>query len=130
MSVYHFVFVHPGNPVDELLAEISAAFGATLKSTDNPDTDFVATRDGVGMEVVLSHEYDEDRGMLFDRYDSVLEIRGPQRDLGRQEFAAVAVFESLKARGKYWLALVYDLQRVVKVADPDGNWNFPEAPST
>ncbi|MER6305586.1 hypothetical protein [Streptomyces sp. NPDC001657] len=118
MSKYHYIFIHPGYPVDPMIADISAACGVELRPAQDEFIDFSAPLDRAAVEVEVDHEYEEDHGIPFEKYDSMLTVRDFDRDIERQEVIAQQIFGNLAETGKYSLALVLDLQKLIDSAGP------------
>ncbi|MFD7403794.1 hypothetical protein ACFV7R_14225 [Streptomyces sp. NPDC059866] len=118
VSEYHYVFVLPGSPRERLVGDISVACGAALGPVDSEFVDYAANLGYAAVEVELSHEYEEDHGIPFDRYDSLLTVRDFDSDLDRQEATARRIFDNLSAVGRYELILVRDLQRLLASSGP------------
>lgn len=71
------------------------------------------------VDVNLAHEYDEDFGIPFPDYESVITVRDDDRDLERQEILATRIYHNLAAVGSYALALVFDLQHLLRANQGD-----------
>ncbi|MGW7085795.1 hypothetical protein ACWGH2_20195 [Streptomyces sp. NPDC054871] len=120
MSEYHYVFVHPGSPPDQLVADLSWACGVQLRTLDgNPDVDYCASLGYAAVELELEHEYEEDQRMPFERYDSVFAVRDFDSDIGRQEATARRIYERLASLRRYYLLLTLDVQEFIDAATPD-----------
>ncbi|MEU6777184.1 hypothetical protein [Streptomyces sp. NPDC046759] len=70
------------------------------------------------VEVEFTHEYEEDHGMWFERYDSLFTVRDFDSNLERQEVTARRIFENLAALDRYELLLVRDLQEPLASSGP------------
>lgn len=117
MSSYHCIFIQPGRPVDKVAGDVSVACGARLLPCVG-DIDYTASVGHAVVDFERSHEYEDDFGIPFQSYESVITVRDVDRDLERQELTAAAIFRNLAALGTYSLALVFDLQRLVDSATP------------
>ncbi|WP_210585584.1 hypothetical protein [Streptomyces sp. GESEQ-35] len=113
MSEYHYVFIRPGFPRDRLLGDIAEACRGELEPVDEEFIDYAANLGHAAAEVELTHEYEEDHGMPFERYDSLLTVRDFDSDVKRQEAIARRIFDTLAATGRYDLMLVRDLQELL-----------------
>ncbi|GAB2985315.1 hypothetical protein GCM10023080_058620 [Streptomyces pseudoechinosporeus] len=118
MSQYHYIFIHPGTPREQLLADISFACGVQLTPINSEYIDYAANLGQAAVEVELSHEYEEDYGIPFERYESLFTIRDFGSDLARQEALAREIFGRLASLGRYSLMLVLDLQQLIETAAP------------
>ncbi|WP_405731871.1 hypothetical protein OG885_16745 [Streptomyces sp. NBC_00028] len=121
MSAYHYIFVRPGFPRDRLVRDISEACGAELMSTEDEFIDCAASLGHAAVEVEFTHEYEDDHGMTFERYDSLLTVRDFGADPKRQEATARQIFENLSALGRYDLILVRDLQELLATSEAGGD---------
>ncbi|OPF79530.1 hypothetical protein VT50_0215835 [Streptomyces antioxidans] len=110
MSEYHYVFMRPGQPREQLISDISFACGANLKPVDSEFVDYAANLGHAAVEVEFSHEYEKSYGIPFEEYDSLLSIRDFDSDLVRQESLARRIFGNLASLERYALLLVLDLQ--------------------
>jgi len=99
MSEYHYVFIRPGFPRDRLISDISRACAAEMRPVDSEFVDYAANLGHAAVEVEFTHEYEEDRGMPFERYDSLLAVRDFDSNLERQEATARRIFENLASLG-------------------------------
>ncbi|MFF5495175.1 hypothetical protein [Streptomyces aquilus] len=113
MSEYHYVFIRPGLPRNRLVQDISTACGVELTPTENEFIDRAGNLGHAAVEVEFTHEYEDDHGMPFKRYDSLLTVRDFDADPKRQEATARRIFENLRALGRYDLILVRDLQELL-----------------
>ncbi|PWI17769.1 hypothetical protein DI272_29115 [Streptomyces sp. Act143] len=120
MSEYHYIFIRPGLPRDRLIQDISAACGAELSHTEDEFIDRAGNLGHAAVEVEFSHEYEDDHGMPFQRYDSLLTIRDFDTDRKRQEATARRIFENLRAFDRYDLILVRDLQELLASSSAAG----------
>ena len=118
MSEYHYIFIHPGQPEQRLISDISFACGVALRAADSEFIDYSAHVGHAAVEVELSHEYEEDIGVPFEKYDSLLSIRDLASDLTRQESLARTIFRNLASLERYSLVLVLDLQVLLDSASP------------
>lgn len=120
MSEHHYVFVHPRSPHEQLVADLSWACGVQMRALDStPDLDYSANLRHAAVELELEHEYEEDQGMPFERYDSVFAVRDFNSDLGRQEATARQIYEGLASLRRYHLLLTLDVQAFIDAATPD-----------
>ncbi|NGO15345.1 hypothetical protein G5C60_49155 [Streptomyces sp. HC44] len=122
MSQYHYIFIHPGSPREQLLADISFACGVQLAPVSSECVDcidYAASLGQAAVEVELSHEYEEDHGIPFGRYESLFTVRDFGSDLARQEALAREIFGRLASLGRYSLMLVLDLQQLIETAPQD-----------
>lgn len=121
MSAYHEIFVRPKqagvnlseNP-EVLLSDLASVVGVPFRPISdevNEYIDFAAKIETAAIEVELSHDFDDERDMLFSRYPVFLTIRDFDRDETRSEETAREIFRRLCALEKYSLLLVYDVKR-------------------
>lgn len=118
MSEYHYIFIHPGRPEQRLISDISSACGVALRPVDSEFIDYSAHLGHAAVEVELSHEYEEDCGVPFEKYDSLLSVRDFASDVARQESLARTIFRNLASLERYSLVLVRDLQVLLDSASP------------
>lgn len=118
MSRYHYVFVHPGHPHDRLISDISWACGVPLGPAEDEFIDYSANLGHAAIEVELSHEYEEDRGMAFGRYESLFTVRDFGSNLARQGALAHELCTRLASLERYSLLLTLDLQQFVEATSP------------
>ncbi|MGQ4515732.1 hypothetical protein [Streptomyces sp. DW26H14] len=120
MSAYHYLFVRPRPRTDgELVGDISDACGEPLAPVEGAGTiDYAATAGRTAVELELTHEYEEDFGIPFETFDSLVVIRDFDRDQARQERMAREIFAGLSNLNKYALVLVFDLQTEIEAFTP------------
>ncbi|MEU6093107.1 hypothetical protein ABZ865_41460 [Streptomyces sp. NPDC047085] len=118
MSEYHYIFIRPGFPRDRLIGDAAAACGAEMRPVDSEFVDYAANLGYAAVEVEFTHEYEEDHGMSFERYDSLLTVRDFDSNLERQEATARKIFDNLAALDRYELLLVRDLQELLASSGP------------
>lgn len=117
MSEYHYVFLHPGNPRQQLVDDVGAACGTELEPADDEFVDYSANLGHTAVELEFTHEYDDDHDMPFERYDSLLTVRDFDSNLERQAATALRIFERLAALDRYDLMLVRDLQELLAASN-------------
>ena len=115
MSTYHYIFITPGKPVEDLVADLSAACGVPLREAESEYIDFSANIGDAAIELELEHDYEEDYGIPFEQYDSLIVIRDFDQDMERQERTAQELFQRLARLGKYRMMLVWDLQKLIRL---------------
>ncbi|MGW0910472.1 hypothetical protein ACWD1Z_01815 [Streptomyces sp. NPDC002784] len=118
MSEYHHVFIHPGSPRPQLVHDIAAACDLDLKPTDAEFIDYSADLGHTAVELEFTHDYENDHGIPFERYDSLITVRDFDSDLQRQEETARRLFEQLTSLGRYDLMLVRDMQALLAQSGP------------
>lgn len=118
MSSYHDIFITPAEPVETLIRDVSAACGSDLQPREGEYVSYSASLGCAAVEVELEHDYEEDHGIAFDKYDAVITIRDFDRDKVREEALARDIFRKLAETKKYALALVFDLQMLIDSAGP------------
>jgi hypothetical protein len=92
--------------------------GVQLAPVNSEYIDYAANLGQAAVEVELSHEYEEDYGIPFERYASLFTVRDFGSDLARQEALAREIFERLASLGRYSLMLVLDLEQLIEKDDP------------
>lgn len=80
---------------------------------DSDQADYAGSLGRTAVEVEFTHEYEDDRGIPFEQYDSLLTVRDFDSDQERQEAVARRIFENLSTLGRYDLILVRDLQELL-----------------
>ncbi|MFE9439449.1 hypothetical protein ACFYO2_10635 [Streptomyces sp. NPDC006602] len=104
--------------IDETEKVFSPKERSEVKPVDAEFVDYAANLGHAAVEVELTHEYEEDHGMPFERYDSLLTVRDLDSNPERQEATARQIFERLSALGRYDLILVRDLQELLASSRP------------
>ncbi|MBK0373882.1 MULTISPECIES: hypothetical protein [unclassified Streptomyces] len=125
MSSHHSIFIHPGHPVDALVGDVALACGGRLRPTVNGPADYILDLGDATLELETEHEYEEDKGVPFERYEVVLTVRDSDGDMEREQVTARQIFHELAVLRRYWLVLVFDLQAVIDTAAPPGQRTFP-----
>ncbi|GGK04980.1 hypothetical protein GCM10011583_40860 [Streptomyces camponoticapitis] len=115
MSAYHQIFARPGHLAYVLVDDISAACGARLAPVAG-GADYSVSVGHAAVEYERFHEYEDDLGIPFQSYESVITIRDFDRDMERQGLTAARIFQNLAVLGTYSMVLVFDLQRVLDSA--------------
>jgi hypothetical protein len=118
VSAYHQIFLRPGDRLAALLADLAAFAGREPVPAEDGPADYAVGVEHAAVEVELQHDYEEDFGIPFERYDLLLTVRDYDRDLERQERTAREVFDHLAATGRYELVLVLDLRELIDSAPP------------
>ncbi|MEU5886418.1 hypothetical protein ABZ835_06215 [Streptomyces sp. NPDC047461] len=118
MSEYHYIFMRPGRPRERLVQDVSAACGVELRPVEAEFVDRAGNLGHAAIEVEFAHEYEDDHGMPFEQYDSLLTVRDFEADMERQEATARRIFEQLSRLDHYDLLLVRDLQALLAVSGP------------
>lgn len=118
MSAYHEIFIHTAEPLDVLLADLATASGAELRPRDGTPVDYSVGLEHAAVELELQHDFEEDFGIPFERYERVVTIRDFDRDKDREEALARRLYASLTSTGRYRLVLVYNLQRLLAASPP------------
>jgi hypothetical protein len=118
VSEYHYVFVNPGHPHDQLISDLSWACGVQPKPVKSEFIDYAANLAYAAVEVEFSHDYEEDQGMPFERYEALFTVRDFDSNTPRQEGLARQIFARLASLGKYSLLLTLDLQQFIEVGEP------------
>ncbi|MFE7188250.1 hypothetical protein [Kitasatospora sp. NPDC057541] len=119
MSTHHELFVERADGVsdEQLVADVEAACGVPLLPSGNEFDDWYAGFEHTKVRLAFSHDFEEDKGIPFERYDSYLDVKDLDGDLVRQEATARRCYDALAATGRYRLALVLDLQRLILATD-------------
>lgn len=118
MSAYHQIFIHTDRPLDILLADLASASGAALRPCEDEFIDYSVSVQRAAVELELHHDFEEDFGIPFERYESLVTIRDFDSDKDREEVVARRIFSHLASTGRYSLALVFDLQRLLTASPP------------
>ncbi|MFJ9952123.1 hypothetical protein [Kitasatospora sp. NPDC091207] len=132
MSSSHYLFLQPVDSGVDLLVDLGTACGSELRRVDNEYMDHVTTVDGgTRAELRLSHPFEEDQGIPFERFQAVLEVRDIDRDMDRQLAVARRIVRHLADTKRYWVVLVYELQSYIESAAPGetGSQIWPPAVS-
>lgn len=130
MTAHHDIFLHPGHPhpsEETVLADLAEVSGGELRLIGREPVDYGADLGGTALDVALRHDYEEDKGIPFHRYQVVVTVRDPAGDKDREQAVAERLFHRLAALQRYWLVLVYDLQTVIGSAAPPGRDPYPPA---
>ncbi|MGW0791176.1 hypothetical protein ACWD04_23760 [Streptomyces sp. NPDC002911] len=125
MTSHHSIFIHPGHPVEALVVDVALACGGRLRPAVNGPADYIVSLSDTTLELEMEHEYEEDKGIPFERYQVVLTVRESNGDMKREKVTAGQVFHELAILQRYWLVLVFDLQAVIDTATPPGQGTFP-----
>ncbi|MCT9081143.1 hypothetical protein [Streptomyces fulvoviolaceus] len=88
-----------------------------MQPVDDEFIDYAVKLGRAAVELEFTHDYEEDRGMPFERYDSLFTVRDFDSNLERQEATARGIFERLAALGRYDLLLVRDLQEFLAASE-------------
>ncbi|WP_033355771.1 hypothetical protein [Kitasatospora aureofaciens] len=119
MSSRHYIFVQPADSGSDIVADLSAACGEELRRVGAEHVDYVATIGGTTRaELNLSHPFEEDQGIPFERFRAVMEVRDVDRDADRQLAVARRIVRYLADTRRYWVVLVYELQSYIESAAP------------
>ncbi|NEB93961.1 hypothetical protein [Streptomyces bauhiniae] len=121
MTAYHDIFIHPGGPEETLLADLAEVCGTRLRRIGVEGVDYGADIGGTALELELDHDYEDDKGVPFERYRAVLTVRDFGGDKDRERLTAEDLFHRLAALQRYWLVLVFDLQKVIDRSAPLGH---------
>ncbi|MBK3585792.1 hypothetical protein [Streptomyces sp. PvR018] len=129
MTSHHSILIHPGVPGEPLTADVATAFGTRLLPVARGPADYSADLGGTGLERGLSHDYVEDRGIPFDRYQVIASLWDFGGDGERERASAEHIFNRPAELRRYWPALVFDVQAVIATAAPPKREAFPPPPS-
>ncbi|MEV5988004.1 hypothetical protein AB0L85_23795 [Streptomyces sp. NPDC052051] len=105
-------------PRDQLVSDLSWACGARLRPVEDEFIDYAVNVGYAAVEVEFSHEYEEDQGMPFERYESLFTVRDFDSNLLRQEALARQLYTRLASLGRYSLLLTLDLQQLLDATSP------------
>ena len=133
MSDYHYVFVGPlaATPAHRLADDLGRALGLRFAERPSGYADFLATADGVALDLG-THPFEDDRDMRFQDHPHVITVRRVGRSRAFQEAVARSVFDRLAATCRHRLLLVDDLQRLTGSFDPGpgtSDRRIPPAPT-
>lgn len=109
MSSYHQIFVRSQRPESELVADVAAASGAAMDEVGGAEVAYAGKRDRTVVEIELSHDFEDDNEIPMSQYPIVVTVRDLDNNRDRQENAARAILDKLRASQKYRLLLVFDL---------------------
>jgi hypothetical protein len=115
MSAYHQIFARRPRPPQQLVSDVAAAIGGPLAPVGGQASEGIAYAGQAGraaVEIEMSHEFEDDRGIPFSQYPIVITVRDYDSDKGREETVAREIFAALCGR-EYSLLLVLDLQQVL-----------------
>ncbi|WP_411116428.1 hypothetical protein [Streptomyces sp. 058-1L] len=76
------------SPGESLTADVATAFGTRLLPVARGPADYCADLGGTRLELELSHDYVEDRGIPFDRYQVIASLRDFGGDRERERARA------------------------------------------
>lgn len=85
MTSHHSIFIHPGHPVEALVADVALACGGRLRRAVNGPADYVVSLGDTTLELEMEHEYEEDKGIPFERYQVVLAVRESNSSTERED---------------------------------------------
>ncbi|MGY5311640.1 hypothetical protein [Nocardia gipuzkoensis] len=111
LSAYHQIFVRTDRSEAELIHALSKASGVTIEPLPAGDIAYGGAADREIVEVEMSHQFDDDFGMSFERYPVVVTIRDIDSDKERELAFARSLFNALSQLGDYHLLLAFNLQR-------------------
>jgi hypothetical protein len=119
MSAYDYVFLAPIRPLteSEVVADLNAALETNFIQHLSDYATYLYSSPGLALDLG-THDFDNDRDMLFEQYPYVITVRKVGRDPAFQEAAARRLFDALKATGRYRVLLVSDLQTKLDEFDP------------
>jgi hypothetical protein len=122
MSAYDQVFLAPIHPMTEreLVADLDAALGTTFVEEPSDYAQYLSVTPDLALDLG-THEFENDRDMLFENYPYLITVRKIGRDATFQADAARRIFDALKTTSRYRLLLVSDLQRKLDEHDPSPN---------
>jgi hypothetical protein len=111
MSAYDYIFLAPVRPKTEsdLVADLNATLGTHFVKQPSEYATYLSSSSDLSLDLG-THDFDNDRDMLFEEYPYVITVRKIGHDADFQTAAARRVFDALKATGRYRLLLVSDLQ--------------------
>ncbi len=109
MSAYHEIFIRTDKPIEQLIADVSAAAGAPIDRDETRQIPYAGSLSYAAVEIEFSHEFEQDAGMNFALYPILLTVRDFDNNKTREEELARDIFHKLCGMG-YSLMLVFDLQ--------------------
>jgi hypothetical protein len=121
MSAHDYVFLEPIRPMteSELVADLNARLGTNFVEQPSEYAKYLSSSSGLALDLG-THDFENDRDMLFEEYPYVITVRKIGRNAEFQTAAARRAFDALKAAGRYRLLLVSDLQSKLDEFDPQG----------
>jgi hypothetical protein len=119
MSAHEYVFLAPVRPLteSEMVGDLNAALDTKFIEQPSDYAKYLYSSPGLALDLG-THDFDNDRDMLFEQYPYVMTVRKVGRDPTFQAVAAGRLFDALKATGRYRLLLVSDLQTKLDEFDP------------
>jgi hypothetical protein len=119
MSAYDYVFLAPVRPMteSELVADLNTQLGTNFVEQPSEYATYLSSSSDLALDLG-THDFENDRDMLFEEYPYVITVRKIGRNADFQAAAARRVFDTLKAIGRYRLLLVSDLQSKLDEFDP------------
>lgn len=114
MSAYHQIFARRQRPEERLVSDVAAAIGAPLAPVGGQagGIAYAGQAGRAAVEIEMSHEFEDDRGIPFSTYPIVITVRDYDGDKKREETVARDLFGVLCGQG-YSLLLVLDLQKLL-----------------
>ena len=121
MSEYHQIFARAGTAERRFIADLAAAAGTELppaREAVPASIAYAGEVEDAAVEVELSHDFEDDRGIPFSKYPVVVTIRAYDGDKAREQRLARDIFGKLCGHGGYSLLLVFGLQRLIDKCAP------------
>ena len=123
MSRHTYVFVGSPGEADAVMRVIEAALGGSFVTEAGSDP--YLRLDPLAV-YVGRHEFDDDDidfpdgspVPLGSQLPILIDVRDVTKDDRRQEEAAARIFDALKAEGRWKLAYIDDMQKVLRSHDP------------
>jgi hypothetical protein len=112
MSAYHQIFVRGQRPEEQLVSDVAAAIGAPVAPVSGESIAYAGQVGRAAVEIEMSHEYEDDRGIPLSQYPIIITVRDYDSDKGREETVARQIFGVLCGQG-YSLLLVLGLQKLL-----------------
>ncbi|MDH6193454.1 hypothetical protein M2272_000075 [Mycobacterium frederiksbergense] len=113
MSAYHQIFIRTNKSEQDLIRDLGFAASTAINPVHRNEIAYGDRMPNGVIEVELHHDFDDDFGMKFSSYPTVVTVRELNADKTREEQLARTIFEKLRIIGGYELLLAFDLQRLV-----------------
>ncbi|MFI1462969.1 hypothetical protein [Nocardia carnea] len=115
MSSYHQIFIDTDMDEPTLVTSIQTITGARPRTQQAPDgaTLKAFILDNTAVELETSHDYEDDLGIPFSKFRTVVTVRDLNSNKIREESTARWLFDQLCSADATHGLLVVDLQKVI-----------------
>ncbi|WP_181697664.1 hypothetical protein [Nocardia sp. GTS18] len=111
MSASHQIFIRANRSLSNIISDINWATGISLTGTGNSEFPYAAKLDSAFIDIEPTHDYENEPGLPFEQYSTILEVRDIDNNQKREEALSRDIFGKLAALPGYHLMLVFNLQR-------------------